>query len=267
MALNRIFIALAAGLVVLAGCSGEQTEVAAESTDAVAETTEPAAEPTETYSDTNHARVTPPATSDSATPSLTARTGKVLYLTFDDGPAVPETEQLLEILAEYDAKATFFVYGTMAKPLPEEVEKIVDAGQAIGNHTFSHPLLTTLSDQEIRQELRSTAKIVGPGMGPCMRPSYLDTNQRVRRISKQEGYATIMGDLAAQDWTNPPVSTLVKSLRGVTKDGNVIILHDGPTGRTSTVAAIRRMMPVWEKQGYSLEALPKCITTESVDAD
>ena len=244
MALNRILVAASASFLVLAGCSGEPSEVAVE-------TAEPAevAEPAETYSDTNHGRVTPPETSDSATPSPTAKADKVLYLTFDDGPSVESTEKILKVLEEHDAKATFFVYGTMAKPLPEEVKKIVDAGQAIGNHTFSHPKLTTLSDKQIRQELRSTAKVVGAGMGPCMRPSYLDTNERVRRISKQEGYATIMGDLAAQDWTNPPVSTLVQSLRGATKDGNIIILHDGTNGRPSTVAAIRKMVPVWIKQG------------------
>lgn len=266
MAMKRILVSASACLLVLAACSTQTDGVTEGPTQATPEATDGSPEPTATYSYSEQGARTLPEASDSATTSPIAKPEKVLYLTFDDGPAVPETEQILKILDEHDAKATFFVYGTMVEPLPKEIKKIVDAGQTIGNHTYSHPLLTSLNDQEIREELRSTAKVVGPGMGPCMRPSYLDTDARVRRISKQEGYATILGDLAAQDWTNPPVPELVRSLRGATRDGNIIILHDGPAGRANTVAAIRKMVPVWIKQGFSLEALPKCIASESADA-
>lgn len=172
---------------------------------------------------------------------------------------MPYTHQLLEILGKYNAKATFFMYGGMAKPLPNLVREVADAGQAIGNHTYTHPHLTQLSDSAIRKELKSTADVVGPAMGPCMRPPYLDTDARVRRISKEAGYATIMGDLSAADWTKPSVSQLVSSLRGETRNGNVIILHDGPVDRENTVEAMRRMIPEWIEQGYALEALPACV--------
>ena len=251
MAKKHLLITATAGLLLLAGCSSQPVETAAP------------AEPPETTSDSDQATgpSAQPTESRSATPS--APSGKVLYLTFDDGPTVPYTDQLLKILTKNDATATFFVNGNMANVHKKQIKNIVAAGQAIGNHTYNHPHLPTLSDAQVKDQLTSTSKIVGSEMGPCMRPPYLDTDGRVRSISKKLGYATIMGDLNAQDWTTPPVSALVASLRKSTTDKNVIVLHDGPANRDNTVEAVRQMMPVWAKKGYSLEALPKCVESDA----
>ncbi|MCH9815320.1 MAG: polysaccharide deacetylase family protein [Actinomycetia bacterium] len=206
----------------------------------------------------------PTASIESVTPEPTSiptpsqPKGKVLYLTFDDGPTKPYTTQLLTALQNSDATATFFVNGNMARANPDVLQAITDAGQAIGNHSYDHPNFTSLSDAEVANQIKSTTKVVGAAMGACVRPPYLATNDRIRAVTKGLGYATIMGDLAAQDWTNPSVPDLVASLRGATRDGNVIILHDGPADRANTVAAVKQMLPVWRKQGYSLAALPKC---------
>jgi peptidoglycan/xylan/chitin deacetylase (PgdA/CDA1 family) len=201
--------------------------------------------------------------SKSSIPSPKTPTGKVLYLTFDDGPAPPYTTQLLSALKKNEAIATFFVNGNMVKAHPNLIDDIESAGQAIGNHSYNHANLTTLSDNEISKELTATTKIVGAGMGTCVRPPYLATNDRVRAITKQLGYATILGDLTAQDWTTPSVSELIASLRSVTRDANIIILHDGPANRENTVAAVKKMLPVWQKQGYALAPLPKCVASHS----
>ena len=193
-----------------------------------------------------------------SSPTPSPPKGKVLYLTFDDGPTKPYTSQLLTALQKNNAIATFFVNGNVAKANPDVLADIEDAGQAIGNHSYDHPNFTSLSDAEVSDQIRSTTKVVGDAMGACVRPPYLATNDRVRAVTKQLDYATIMGDLSAQDWTNPSVPELVASLRGATFDGNVIILHDGPADRANTVAAVKQMLPTWQKQGYTLAALPKC---------
>jgi peptidoglycan/xylan/chitin deacetylase (PgdA/CDA1 family) len=184
---------------------------------------------------------------------------KVIYLTFDDGPWFTTTEQILDILAEYDATATFFVVGEMAWALPNIVKKIHKAGHAIGNHTYRHANLTTLSDEQIRETFRATTAEVGRNrMGACMRPPYRATNDRVRAISKQEGYKQVLWDVDAGDWDRPSPLTMVDSLKAGTKNKANILLHDGGGERANTVAALQLMMPIWVKRGFTFEAVPAC---------
>ena len=240
--------------LVLAGCTSAVTSDS------------PPSSPTAAKEDPSSPGETSNADADTtAEPSPSPKPEKVLYLTFDDGPALPDTDQLLKILAESDAKATFFVNGNMVQANPKQAKAISAGGHAIGNHTYNHPHLPTLSDSEVRKQLADTAKAVGPAMGACMRPPYLDTDPRIRKLSKEAGYATIMGDLAAQDWTTPPVDTLVDSLRAQTTKKNVIILHDGPTGRQNTIAAMKKLVPEWTKEGWTLAALPKCAKPLATD--
>ncbi len=186
-------------------------------------------------------------------------TRKVIYLTFDDGPWVPYTEQILDTLATYNATATFFVVGEMANVYPDLIRKIKTAGHAIGNHTYRHPKLTTLSDEAIRDQLSATTEVVGRSrMGACMRPPYGATDARVRSVSKQAGYKTILWSASALDWNQPSVSKMVEYLEEGTKNKANILLHDGGGERPNTVAAVQAMMPKWVKRGYTFEAVPAC---------
>jgi len=181
---------------------------------------------------------------------------KVLYLTFDDGPSA-YTASLLKALDSYDAKATFFVTGN-AGMHKKQVRRMARAGHAIGNHTYNHLRLTQLSDAAIRDELRRTAKVVGPVMGACMRPPYGATNDRVKAVTTDEGYKSILWDFWAEDWNQPPIPQFLESLETATEDGSVILLHDGGGDRPNTVEAMRQMLPRWTKQGYTFQALPAC---------
>ncbi len=81
------------------------------------------------------------------------RGSRQLALTYDDGPNDPHTLRLLEVLAQHDVKATFFLIGRYVQQRPEIAREIVQAGHMAGNHTFTHPLLTFKSAAEIRREL------------------------------------------------------------------------------------------------------------------
>lgn len=202
-----------------------------------------------------------PSTTTLASPSARATIdphAKVIYLTFDDGPWVPYTDEMLKVLAKNDATATFFVVGQMVKAHPGLVPKILAAGHAVGNHTWNHPNLTTLSDHEIKQQVRWTERVVGPEISPCLRPPYGATNEHIRSLVASLGYRTVLWTDWAVDWEQPPVPTLLNYLDKATHNHANILLHDGGGDRPNTVAAVRIMLPRWRKMGYTFAAVPAC---------
>src|SRR6059058_5397368 len=86
------------------------------------------------------------------------RGSKKLALTFDDGPNDPHTLRLLEVLAKHDVRATFFMIGRYVQQRPDIVREVVSAGHVIGNHTFTHPLLTFKSCGEIKKQLEDCGR-------------------------------------------------------------------------------------------------------------
>lgn len=114
---------------------------------------------------------------DIATNGRTGTLGGGISLTFDDGPNSRTTPEILDTLQEYNLKATFFVLGRQVKKNPELVRRIVKEGHTLGNHTYDHADLSTLSANQMRRELRSTQKAVDDALGhhypmALMRPPY-----------------------------------------------------------------------------------------------
>lgn len=178
---------------------------------------------------------------------------KVLYLTFDDGPA-PATPRLLAALKKHGAQATFFVTGYAASQ-PGMVRRMHADGHAIGNHTWNHPRLTQVSTPVVRSELLRVRKAVGPRMGPCMRPPYGLVDERVARASIAAGFQPVLWTAHIEDWAPHSFAWTVDQLRKGTKPGAVILMHDT---HTQTVAAVEKMLPRWKRQGYSLQTVPTC---------
>lgn len=256
--LGKGFTASAAALILAACASGTP---APPSTTASGQDARPA--PSKSADVPNSLAPTP---EESQSPSASATVdpdAKVIYLTFDDGPWVPYTQQILDVLAKNDATATFFVVGEMVTQHPDLIKKIVAAGHAIGNHTWNHADLTTLSDAGIRDQLKRTAKAVGPDMAACMRPPYGSTNERVRAVTKDAGYKTILWTDWAVDWNQPPIPEFLGYLEDATYDKSNILLHDGGGDRPNTVEAVRIMLPRWIKRGYTFQSVPQCLVPHS----
>lgn len=251
----RIAAALALVPVVVAACAPSGADPTTASQAAAAPATSATVEPSPSLS------ATTPETSESPSARATVDAdAKVIYLTFDDGPWVPYTQQILDVLEEHDATATFFVVGQMVAEHPELANKVTAAGHAIGNHTWDHSDLTTLSDDQIRWQLSKTAEAVGPAMAACMRPPYGSQNDRTKAVIKKAGYRSYLWDYWAEDWNQPPIPQFLDYLETATEDGSNILLHDGGGDRPNTVEAVRLMMPRWIKKGYTFEALPGCLT-------
>jgi peptidoglycan/xylan/chitin deacetylase (PgdA/CDA1 family) len=155
---------------------------------------------------------------------------KVLALTIDDSPSW-HTETLLAILAEKEVLATFFMDGSRSNAAPHRVRVIAQAGHDIANHTWSHPMLTRLSVEEVKLEIsRASAAYIKAGANPklWLRPPYGDYNAWVRVIAHELDHKILMWNLDSRDWQlSCPEEILERMLRGL-RPGAIILVHDGP---------------------------------------
>lgn len=167
---------------------------------------------------------------------------RVVALTFDDGPDEHTTEQLLKVLKEHNAKATFFVMGRRAEELPDQLAQIARDGHEIGSHGFSHKWLTKLSEQEVADEIaQSEAVIMTAAPKPVLfRPPGAYYNDKILAELKARGYLMIMWSIDTRDWARPGAGEVVSNVVTKVKPGSIVLMHDGSyaPGTPNAVAAI-----------------------------
>lgn len=155
---------------------------------------------------------------------------KVVAMTFDDGPHPSNTPRLLKILRDRNIKATFYLVGKNAKAYPGIVRQMVAEGHEIGNHTWTHGSLTSMSDEQIRRELRQTSDAIFEASGyrpQTIRPPYGAINQRIKELMFAEfGYPTIMWSVDPQDWRKPGVSVVTSRIVTAAHPGAILLAHD-----------------------------------------
>ena len=159
-----------------------------------------------------------------------------LALTFDDGPNPAWTPQLLDTLAEYDIKASFFLMGSRAQEQPALVRKMVDAGHLIGNHSWSHPNLARSVASKVRRELTQTKDVleqITGGPVKYFRPPFGARRPVVFRIARELGMKVVLWNAMTSDWSEPSgdqiASALMEKIDGLERRGCAanIVLHDG----------------------------------------
>ena len=187
---------------------------------------------------------------------VTAGQGRVLYLTFDDGPDPKWTPSVLDVLAANGAHATFFMIGQSAAAHPDLVARVRAEGHAVGNHTWSHPSLTAMSVDSGRDQVSRTSNTLG---GPsCARPPYGSTNAAVTSMFASLGQRMVMWDIDTRDWSRPGTQAIVNAVNSGAKEGAIILMHDGGNDRSQTLEAVRQLVPALQAAGWRLEALPGC---------
>ena len=153
-----------------------------------------------------------------------------IAMTFDDGPHASNTPRLLDILRRRNIKATFYVIGKNVDIYPHLTRRIVAEGHEIGNHTYTHRNLKTLSDTQVLTEIsRTRSSIVNAtGVQPrTMRPPYGALYQRQRKlIMDRFGYPTIMWAVDPRDWQRPGVSVVKNRILTRTTNGAIVLAHD-----------------------------------------
>ncbi|GAQ76943.1 peptidoglycan-N-acetylglucosamine deacetylase [Streptomyces turgidiscabies] len=178
------------------------------------------------------------------------RKAKCIALTFDGNPGEP-TDRLMDVLKEYKAPSTFFLEGRRINKFPDVVRRIAADGHEIGNHTWTHPRLTDVSDARIRDELRRTARAISgiTGSEPTlMRPPQGRTDDRVSKVSKELGVAQVLWTVTAKDYETDDTALITERiLDGADRDG-IILLHPLHKG---TVPAVPAILKALSKQGYT----------------
>ncbi len=199
-----------------------------------------------------------------------------MYLTFDDGPG-PDTPAFLDLLAEYDAKATFFVTGRAVTANPDTARRLVAEGHGIANHTWNHPRLSGLNDAAIRSEFTSTSQLieqVTERIATCYRPPYGATNARVHDQAVALGLTNEqwttgrtgshfgLWDIDTNDWrlnlaTGWSEAAMRRQLDR-SSDGDTVLMHDGFSRRTRGLRVLRGWLAD-NHDRFDFQVLPGCL--------
>ncbi|MFK2903841.1 glycosyltransferase [Dyella ginsengisoli] len=191
--------------------------------------------------------------------------GKIA-LTFDDGPDPDWTPKILDILKAKHVPATFFIIGENAEASPRLVQRMVDEGHDVGNHTFTHPNLGETSPGITALELNATQRLFEALTGRSMRlfraPYFGDaeptTSDELVPIEQAQamGYIAVGLHIDPDDWQRPPVDKIVQSVldqvhhQSPDRQSRVVLLHDGGGNRANTVAALPQIIDALRAEGY-----------------
>lgn len=178
--------------------------------------------------------------------------GKVA-LTFDDGPHPKLTAPILDLLAEYGIKATFFTIGMNAQTNPELVERELAEGHEVGNHTQTHPNLAELSYQEVYDEVLAAEKAVfseSEYKTHLLRPPGGNVGENVMRLAKNLNYDLILWSVDTRDWAHTDADTIIRTVNDNVKSGDVILFHDYVSGEAHTLEALKQLIPQLISRGY-----------------
>ena len=190
---------------------------------------------------------------------------RTIALTFDDGPS-PATPQLLEILDKHGAKATFFECGVNIRRLPQIARAVFQAGHEIGNHSDTHPLLSLRSNQVIRREISRAQDAIRDTTGftaTLFRAPYGVRWFGMRQVQRELGLLGVMWTAIGLDWKLDGAA-VSRRLLPAAKNGAIFCLHDGRgiatrPDVTSTIEAVRIMIPFLLDQGFRLETVSQLL--------
>ena len=196
-------------------------------------------------------------------PVHAATGGKLVALTFDDGPHKTYTKQLLDGLAQRDVTVTFFMVGTNASSNQTLVQRAYDAGHEIGNHSYSHPNLNTLGYSGVRSELSRTATILdkacGAGTDYLVRPPYGNANATVLSAL---GSPAIIWSVDTNDWKYRDANHVYNHIVNNASDGAIILCHDI---YASTVTGALRAVDTLKARGYEFVTVSELYRRRGVD--
>jgi peptidoglycan/xylan/chitin deacetylase (PgdA/CDA1 family) len=189
-------------------------------------------------------------------PSLTWRIpneAKQVFLTFDDGPTPEVTQQVLTMLAAYNAKATFFLIGNNAAAYPELMQSLLQNGHRIGNHTYNHENGWHTKLQPYVQSVAETAKVVP---SKIFRPPYGRISRSQIRALKND-YHIIMWDVISGDYdTSYTPEECIKNVLNNVSSGSIIVFHDSVKAWPNLKVCLPYVLEVLTARGYSFEVIP-----------
>jgi peptidoglycan/xylan/chitin deacetylase (PgdA/CDA1 family) len=181
-----------------------------------------------------------------------------IALTVDDGPQSEWTPKMLDLLAEFDVKATFSLIGIQVKLFPKLAERIVQAGHQLCNHTMTHPLgIASMSKRKVDAEITEAHVRIGEATGVA--PKFFRSpggawSHAVFHSAARHGMVPIDWDVDPRDWARPGTRHIEKTMLKA-KGGDILLCHDGGGDRSETIKALRKVIPELKKRGLTFVAL------------
>lgn len=180
------------------------------------------------------------------------REDPVISVSFDASWGGDKTMAILDLLDQYNARATFFLVGIWVDKYPELVKEIAARGHEIGNHSDSHAHFPQLSESQIRKELDSCSDKIEAltGTRPTLfRPPYGDYDNKSVTVTRQEGYECVQWSVDSQDWKNRGVADLVRRATTSVQAGDIILFHNDSE---FIVEALPQVLAYYQQQGLRM---------------
>ncbi len=176
-----------------------------------------------------------------------------IALSFDDGPHPYYTPIILDILKEYDIRATFFMVGENVGYYPAAAEAVVAAGHEIGNHTFTHRKFNLMNEHEMLREIAACEEAiasVSERRPHFIRPPEGNLNETMRRVIGALDYRIVLWDVDTRDWAHTPPDTICRHILDTVQAGDIILMHDFIGHDSPTPEALRQVIPALLARGY-----------------
>ncbi len=172
---------------------------------------------------------------------------KKVAITFDDGPDPTYTELLLDGLKERNVTATFFLIGKQAGQYPQIVERMQQEGHEIGNHTYDHVNLCSISEDEVKEQISLTNEVIMEITGECpiyIRPPFGCWSEE---LGDETGMIEVLWNVDPRDWETDQTSTIISRVLNDVEDRDIILFHDCSK---SSVDAALAVIDALHGQGY-----------------
>lgn len=196
-----------------------------------------------------------------------AEDDKVLSISFDAAWGNEDTQQLIDILEKYQVKATFFVVGGWVDNFPESVKALSDAGHEVMNHSDTHPHMTQISKEKMKEEVErcndKIEKITGKRPN-LLRAPYGDYNNDVVQTVREAGCFTVQWDVDSLDWKNLSAAEITKRVTEKVKPGSIVLFHNAAL---HTPEALPGILEKLQGQGYRFVPISSLIYTENYAID
>lgn len=199
---------------------------------------------------------------------------KLIALTFDDGPDLVQTNKILDLLNQYDAKCTFFVVGKRVAQYPEIVKRIIAEKHEVANHTYSHTYFRLpASGDAVRAEIERTEAEIFKASGrksALFRPPGGKYDETIVKVSNAMGLVPVMWSWHqdTQDWKRPGVRHIVNKVLRNARNGDIVLFHDHVQGKgkSQTVQALEQILPELHARGYRMVTVSELIKTSITES-
>jgi chitin deacetylase len=188
---------------------------------------------------------------------------KRVALTFDDGPWPPYTQEILDVLAREEVRATFFVVGRQVRRHRDLLRRIAGEGHLVGNHTEHHLNLLLCSPRRARQEILWGAHTIAEVLGQSprwWRPPYGFRTPWALLAARQHGMSAALWSACPHDYMRPEARVMVRRVLAQAHPGAIVLLHDGNGDRSQTARALPAMIAGLRQQGYRFVDLDEMLS-------